>query len=755
MTRSFLFSLLLLPALAVAAPASGAASSQPVRRFALLVGVNDGGPGRAKLRYAVTDARAFGDVLEELGGVQPQDRLMMMEGGRAEFEAALARFKGMISAAKGGGRTEALVYYSGHSDEAGLLLQKDRFGYKELRQALETLPADVRIAILDSCASGTLARQKGGVRRPSFLVDASTAVRGHAILTSSSEDEVSQESDRIGGSFFTHNLVSGMRGAADATGDGRVTLHEAYQFAFHETLARTEQTRAGAQHPAYDIELAGTGELVMTDLRSTASVLVLGEMLDGRLYVRDAPGRLVVELKKFAGRATELGLQPGRYTVMRESLGQGSQAELVLDQGGRFVLSESAFRPVGVEMTAMRGGGTPRLDGLAPVSGGAVPASTPALSLDDGAPHRRMFINLGLYPGVDTNSMVGDFIDNNASVSLGVGRTARLDGVAMALGANWATHSVTGVQMAIGGNVARADVLGMQLSVGGNLATGPLGGVQASVGLNIARQGGLAGQFTVGANVAGAPLEGTQLSVGSNWVHGDFGGVQGTVGLNMVRGRMAGVQMSVGMNWAETARGAQLSLINVGGDVKGMQLGLINVAGKVNGLQLGLVNVAREVESGMPFGLLSLVKNGQFHVEAYGSDVNFANTAIKVGSRHFYTTAVVGMGSVAGSQGPSHWSLGFGLGGHIPVAERFFIDIDGVTHSIYAWDSSFTTMQLHHQIRVIGGFRLAKHFAIIAGPTMNMLHSVDNEPTTGLSRFSRQGPQHFIWWPGVQAGIRL
>ncbi|MFP2913277.1 caspase domain-containing protein, partial [Pyxidicoccus sp. 3LFB2] len=368
MTRSLLFSLLLLPTLATAAPAAPSPASQSVRRFALLVGVNDGGPGRAKLRYAVTDARSFGEVLEELGGVQPQDRLMLMEGDRAQFENALARFKAMIAAAKGsGGRTEALVYYSGHSDEEGLLLQKDRYGYRELRQALESLPADVRIAILDSCASGTLARSKGGVRRPAFLVDASTAVRGHAILTSSSEDEVSQESDRIGGSFFTHNLVSGMRGAADATGDGRVTLHEAYQFAFHETLARTEQTRAGAQHPAYDIELAGTGELVMTDLRSTASVLVLGEMLDGRLYVRDAPGRLVVELKKFAGRATELGLQPGRYTVMRESLGEGSQAELVLDQGGRIVLAESAFRPVKVEMTAMRGGGTPRLDGLTPV----------------------------------------------------------------------------------------------------------------------------------------------------------------------------------------------------------------------------------------------------------------------------------------------------------------------------------------------------------------------------------------------------
>ena len=61
--------LLLLPALAAAAPPASESPLAPVRRFALLVGVNDGGPHRARLRYAVTDAQAFGKVLEELGGV--------------------------------------------------------------------------------------------------------------------------------------------------------------------------------------------------------------------------------------------------------------------------------------------------------------------------------------------------------------------------------------------------------------------------------------------------------------------------------------------------------------------------------------------------------------------------------------------------------------------------------------------------------------------------------------------------------------
>jgi hypothetical protein len=100
-------------------------------------------------------------------------------------------------------------------------------------------------------------------------------MRGHAFLTSSAETEAAQESDRIRASYFTHYLISGFRGAADLSGDGKVTLNEAYQFAFNETLGRTVDTRGGAQHPSYDINLTGTGDVVMTDVRQTTATIVL------------------------------------------------------------------------------------------------------------------------------------------------------------------------------------------------------------------------------------------------------------------------------------------------------------------------------------------------------------------------------------------------------------------------------------------------------------------------------------------------
>ena len=55
------------------------------------------------------------------------------------------------------------------------------------------------MAVNRLCASGALTRGKGGLPAAPFLVDASTRVTGQAILTSSSWNEASQESDRIGG----------------------------------------------------------------------------------------------------------------------------------------------------------------------------------------------------------------------------------------------------------------------------------------------------------------------------------------------------------------------------------------------------------------------------------------------------------------------------------------------------------------------------------------------------------------------------
>ena len=332
-----------------------------VQRYLLVAGANYGGLDRPRLQYAVSDAERFARVLVDLGGVVPANEIVLKEPKLRDFLQALDLLSARVAegqraaASSGGGRSEVLVYYSGHADEKGLLLGDDRYSYRSLRDRLDQIPADVRIAVLDACASGAFIRIKGGKTRPAFLVDQSSTMRGHAFLTSSAETEAAQESDRIGASYFTHYLVSGLRGAADSSGDGKVTLNEAYQFAFNETLGRTEQTRGGAQHPSYDITMSGSGDVVMTDVRQTSATLVLGEEMAGRFFIRNAAQQLVVELYKPAGRKVELGLEPGTYEVRLEREGASLVGKTQVGEGGHVALDAALFHVTTPEPTRRRG----------------------------------------------------------------------------------------------------------------------------------------------------------------------------------------------------------------------------------------------------------------------------------------------------------------------------------------------------------------------------------------------------------------
>lgn len=442
-----------LIALVVAASQSLQPAAAEVRRLVLAAGANNGGVDRELLRYAVSDAEHFVEVLQEMGGLDPADVLLLRDPDLAAFEQGLADLGRRVQAARRwGGRLEVLLYYSGHADEEGLLLAGDHLGYQQLLDSLKTTEAAVRIAVLDACNSGTITRIKGGKPRPPFLVDESFDMRGYAFLTSSSADEAAQESDQIEASFFTHYLISGMRGAADVTGDGRVTLHEAYQFAFDETRARTIGTAGGTQHPAYEGQMRGTGGVVMTEVRRNAAGLLLDEGLTGRLSIRNAQQRLVAELNKSPGRAVELGLVPGAYTLFLQTWDAGWHwAELVLTEDEFAEVRVGDFRVLSPEDARLRGGSRRRL--------------TWGRQLEVAA-GEHYTLSLGLL----TNTQDEAF-----------------RGVQLALLVNQA-RARTGTQISWVGNLALKEVNGWQATLTGvNWALGPLQGGQVGW-LNIASQ---------------------------------------------------------------------------------------------------------------------------------------------------------------------------------------------------------------------------------------------------------------------------
>jgi hypothetical protein len=343
--------------------ATGPAPSGSTRRLAVVAGSNRGAPDRVPLRYAVADADRLAAVLVQMGGVAAEDCTVLREPTRQALLDALGGLRARAQATRaGGGQVEVVVYFSGHADDRGLMLGRELLSYAELRTALADVAADIGITILDACASGAITRLKGGLPHPPFLTDASTQVKGYAFLTSSSENEAAQESERLQGSFFTQALLTGLRGAADTSGDGRVTLGEAYQFAFAETLAQTARTQAGAQHPAYDIKMAGTGDVVLTDVRQTSASLVIGPSYDGRFYVLGVHGQLVAELFKPAGRTIELGLEPGVYEVYYEQEKRLSASSVKVQDGERIEISPEALHAVNRIPTQSRGVEVPARD---------------------------------------------------------------------------------------------------------------------------------------------------------------------------------------------------------------------------------------------------------------------------------------------------------------------------------------------------------------------------------------------------------
>lgn len=332
------------------------AEAMEVRRFALLIGANDGGSERSKLRFAESDAKAVGSVLAQMGGVARRDEVYVLAPAPVDVDRAFDTIAEKLRAAKQEGvRLELIAYYSGHSDEFGLLFGGERYGYEQFRENFEALPADVRIVVVDSCASGALIRPKGGTRRPSFLADASSKVKGQAIVTSSSIDEAAQESDDLGSSYFTHFLVSGLRGAADRNADSRITLAEAYEYAFSNTLQVTNGTAAGAQHATYDFQLSGHGEVVLTMFTPRTSTLELGEDLVGRVYVWTADERLAVEVPKVFGDSLELGLAPGKYTVTLAQNGEARKADVEIPKLGRRKVDRDDFEFYELEVARTRG----------------------------------------------------------------------------------------------------------------------------------------------------------------------------------------------------------------------------------------------------------------------------------------------------------------------------------------------------------------------------------------------------------------
>ncbi len=341
-------------------------------RFAVVVGANRGGPTRAKLWYAEKDASRFAQTLRELGDF-PEGNVVLLQGTTptavrtvwADVEAKVQRARAT------GQRTLLVFYFSGHAGLGSLELGDEHIDFSELKQAMESSTADVKVAIVDACESGGLTQVKGA--RPSqvdFVLPTDDTARGVAYIASTAAGEVAQESAAIGASFFTFHLEAALRGAGDANGDGLVSLNEAFHYTSSRTITGTSTTDVGPQHPTYNFRMAGRGDVVLSDLRHAKARLTLPGS-EKATWVISQQGRLMAE----APGGLTLALPAGGYHVEKREAGLASGGEVTLIDGqtstvGKLSVSRVVARGKGGEPLVYQlsiGGGVdaPVLNGFA------------------------------------------------------------------------------------------------------------------------------------------------------------------------------------------------------------------------------------------------------------------------------------------------------------------------------------------------------------------------------------------------------
>ena len=575
-----------------------------VDRYAIFIGSNKGGKGREQLLYAGSDALNFQKTMSEIGGINDSNSFILIDPSKEKIDQTLTKISDQIrtsnSTAK---RSEFIFYYSGHSDETSLLLGDIPYDYSSLKAAISDVPSDIHVVILDSCYSGNFIRTKGGQKRKPFMLDDSSVVTGHAYLSSSSTNEYSQESDEIESSYFTNAMITGLRGAADTSGDNKVTLNELYSYAFNDTLSKTESSKAGPQHPNFNITLVGSGDLVLSDISNAEAMLSLSKEAKGKFIIRNAEGKLISEINKVSGQPIFMALPADQYSAIIIDDYSTKQGYFILEKDQVYVLDQNSLSTIKRKTNRVRG---------------TVESDDEILSTDDlerERGSRRRYAD-----GFDKEDLDLPELEDDDDSEEDDEKSLIEDLFDVEITHTDIIHLSVFPGVRIVQFPGYEDATIVSAGIFGSLETNVCG-IQASSIMNITKNTTFGGQFSGLFNISR-----------------NLRGAQGA-GLFNIAPNASGAQFAGLFNIAKNADGIQISgLFNIASEMDGVQIsGLFNRAKKIDGIQIGVINIAEE-NNGIALGLFNFIKDGAHDLAVCWTTNDMIDTFYQSGAKHLFLT---------------------------------------------------------------------------------------------------------------------
>jgi len=261
---------------------------------------------------------------------------------------------------------------------------------------------------------------------------------------------------------------------------------------------------------------------------------------------------------------------------------------------------------------------------------------------------------------------------------------------------------------------------------------------------------------TVGENCIGSQIgfvnttvkkfKGSQIGF-VNTTLGDFFGSQ--VGfVNTSAKKSDNIQIGFVNTCGDSLRGAQVGFVNTSlKRTVAPQIGLINVAKSLKGTQIGLVNFVDSIESGVPLGLLSIVRKGGYHaIELSVNEMYPLNLSYKIGIPELYTSFVISYNP----KDEKNVAIGAGLGSIIPLGKRLCFNPEFTSQTLF-----FNEFQQYTNASANIGYKLNNHVMISAGPSLTYQYNYNknslNEP---LFSFSESNWRNGTFITGARVAVR-